>query len=118
MIYLASPYSHRHPVMREARFDAACRATAQLTLAGHPVFAPVVQGHALVPFGVPSNWTFWRPLAREYLARCDEVLVLQLDGWRESEGMQAEFGQACRLPRTGPLGESDGGKSRQVRIRQ
>jgi hypothetical protein len=30
MIYLASPYSHPDPLVRKARFDAACRATADL----------------------------------------------------------------------------------------
>ena len=28
MIYLASPYSHSDPLVREARFNAACLATA------------------------------------------------------------------------------------------
>lgn len=83
--------------MREARFNAACRATAGLIRTGQPVFAPVVQGHPLVRYGVPSDWSFWQPMAREYLARCDEVLVLQLDGWRESEGVQAELMLAAEL---------------------
>ena len=97
MIYLASPYSHPDPGLREARFDAACRTTATLVRAGHTVFAPIVQGHPLVRYGVPSDWAFWRPLAREYLARCDELVVLQLDGWRESEGVQQELALAAAL---------------------
>ena len=47
--------------------------------------APVVQGHPRVRFGVPGSWSFWKPLAREYLARCDKLVVLQIDGWREAE---------------------------------
>jgi len=97
MIYLASPYSHSNPLVREARFDAACRAAARLIRAGQPVIAPVVQGHSLVRLGVPGDWAFWQPLARKYLARCDEVLVLQLDGWSESEGVQAELALASAL---------------------
>ncbi|GIW55540.1 MAG: hypothetical protein KatS3mg082_1944 [Nitrospiraceae bacterium] len=34
MIYLASPYSHPDPAVREERFHAACRAAAALLLAG------------------------------------------------------------------------------------
>ena len=30
MIYLASPYTHPDPGVREARFDAACLATVEL----------------------------------------------------------------------------------------
>jgi Domain of unknown function (DUF1937) len=97
MIYLASPYSHPNLRERAVRFDAACRAAAGLIRTGQPVFAPVVQGHALIGYGIPSDWTFWEPLARQYLARCDQVLVLQLDGWRESEGVQAELELAAEL---------------------
>ncbi len=97
MIYLASPYSHPDPAVRDERFDAACRAAARLTLAGRAVLAPVVQGHALARFGVAGDWSFWAPLARDYIARCDEVVVLQLDGWRESEGVQAEMALAAAL---------------------
>jgi len=97
MIYPACPYSHPDPLVREARFEAACRAAANLVCAGHAVFAPVVQGHSLVRYGVPGDWKFWQPLVSEYLARCDEVLVLQLDGWRESEGVQAELSLASAL---------------------
>ena len=97
MIYLASPYSHPDPLVRQGRFDVACRAAARLISAGRPVIAPVVQGHPLVRFGVRGDWSFWAPLAREYIARCDEVVVLQLDGWRESEGVRAEMALAREL---------------------
>jgi Domain of unknown function (DUF1937) len=36
-------------------------------------------------------------LASEYLRRCDEVVVLQFDGWRMSEGVQAEMALAVQL---------------------
>ena len=94
MIYLASPYSHPDSQVRQARFEAACRAAADLIRAGQPVIAPIVQGHALVRYGLPGDWTFWEPLARAYLARCDEILVLTLDGWEDSEGVQAEMALA------------------------
>jgi hypothetical protein len=97
MIYLATPYSHVDPLIRQARFDAACRAAAGLIRTGRPVIAPTVQGHPLVRYGVPDDWAFWEPLAREYLCRCDEVVVLQLDGWQESEGVQAEMALAAAL---------------------
>jgi hypothetical protein len=97
MIYLASPYSHPDPLVCQARFDAACQAAAGLITAGQAVIATIVQGHPLVRFGIPGSWSFWASLAREYIARCDEVVVLQLDGWRESEGVQAELALAREL---------------------
>jgi len=97
MIYLASPYSHPDPLVREARFDAACRATADLVHAGQVVFSPIVHGHPLVRFGLPTDWAFWQRFDEEHLRRCDEVVVLQVDGWRESDGVRAEIELAAAL---------------------
>jgi hypothetical protein len=97
MIYLASRYSHPDPLVREGRFDAACRAAAGLIRTGRPVIAPTVQGHSLFRYGVRGDWAFWEPFARDYLRRCDEVVVLTLDGWGDSEGVQAELALAKAL---------------------
>jgi nucleoside 2-deoxyribosyltransferase len=97
MIYLASPYSNPNPPVRQARFDAACLAVSRLIHAGQVVFSPIVHGHPLVRFGLPTDWAFWQRFDREYLERCDEMLVLKIDGWRESEGVQAEMTLASAL---------------------
>lgn len=94
MIYLASPYSHPDAQVREHRFHEACVATARLLKEGIPVFSPVIFGHPLVAHGLPPDWSFWEPFARDHIARCDEVLVLTLDGCRESVGVAAEIGIA------------------------
>jgi len=97
MIYLASPYSHADPAVREARYRAACRATAALLRAGLVVFSPIVHSHPLVAFDLPTGWDFWEPIDRAYLARCDEVVVLTLDGWQQSTGVRAEIALARGL---------------------
>ena len=97
MIYLATPYSHSDPVVRRQRFDAACRAAAVLIQQGKVVFSPVSHGHAICVYGIPSDWTFWQRLDRRFLDMCDEVIVLMLDGWRESVGVQAEIAIARQL---------------------
>ncbi|MBX3399531.1 MAG: DUF1937 family protein [Gemmataceae bacterium] len=97
MIYLASPYSHPDPAVREERFRAACRATAALLRAGEVVFSPIVHSHPLVEFELPTAWSFWERIDRAHLKRCDEVAVLMLDGWRESVGVREEIGIARAL---------------------
>src|SRR5688572_28841245 len=97
MIYLASPYSHPNPLVREARFEAACRTTAELVRAGHVVFSPIVHGHPLVRFGTPTDWAFWERHDRAYLSRCQLLLILTLEGWEQSIGVQAEIGIARTL---------------------
>ena len=97
MIYLASPYTHSDLLVRESRFGAACLATAEMVRGGDVVFSPIVHGHPLVRYGLPINWDYWERFDREYLRRCDEMVVLMLDGWRESRGVQAEVDLAIDM---------------------
>ena len=97
MIYLASPYSHPDPATRDQRYLAACRATVRLLLAGHSVFSPIVHGHPLVQLGLSGDWLFWARHDQWHLSRCHQVLVLPVDGWKESQGVQAEVELAHRL---------------------
>ena len=97
MIYLVSPYSHPDPAVRDRRYLAACRTTVHLLLAGRSVFSPIVHGHPLVAFGLPPDWSFWARHDGAHLRRCDQVLVLPVDRWRESQCVQAEIELAQRL---------------------
>ncbi len=91
MIYLASPYTHPDQAVREQRFDAACVATASLMRAGKSVFSPIVHSHPLVRYGLPVEWEFWQTHDCEHLKRSDCLIVLTLDGWETSRGVQAEI---------------------------
>jgi len=97
MIYLASPYTHPDPAVREARFRAACRQAAEMVRCGIVVFSPIVHTHPLASHGLPQDWAFWREYDRAFLEMCSEVWVLTLDGWRESQGVQAEIELAREL---------------------
>ena len=97
MIYLASPYSHPDRHVSERRFELACRATAQLIRCGHATFSPIAHSHPLVRFGLPTDWEFWQQCDREHMRCCHQVVVLTLDGWRESRGVQAEIDLAIDM---------------------
>ncbi len=98
MIYLCSPYSHVDPEVREQRFEAACKAAARLMADGEFVFSPIAHAHPIAEHGrLPTAWDFWGHVDRWLLEACDEVLVLTLDGWSESEGVQAELAHAEKL---------------------
>jgi hypothetical protein len=108
VIYLCSPYSDPNPAVREQRFQAACAVTAGLLRDGQMVYSPVVHGHPLVRYGLSTDWSFWERHDRLHLERCDEVVVLMLDGWRVSVGLQAELRHASVLGKPVRYLEADG----------
>jgi hypothetical protein len=83
--------------VREQRYRAACQTAAALLRAGHATFSPIVHCHPLVEHGLPTEWEFWQQVDRRFLVQCDEVVVLMLDGWRESVGVQTEIRIAREL---------------------
>ena len=92
VVYLACPYSHPDPAVRESRFQAVNRAAGQLMAAGTFVFSPISHTHPIAEaHDLPGNWAFWGAYDRAMISRCSRLLVLQLDGWEESVGVQAEI---------------------------
>jgi hypothetical protein len=100
VIYLASPYSHPDGSVREARFRAACEKAAALLRAGTLVYSPIVHSHPLAALGLPGDWAFWAAHNQHMLGLCSALVVLQLPGWEQSRGIDAEveMAQALRLP--------------------
>lgn len=96
LIYLASPYSHPDEQIKAYRFFRACEATARLQDEGHLVFSPIVHAHYLVPYTAKQGGAFsdWEALDKAFIDRCDEVWVLEIDGWQESKGVTAEIAYA------------------------
>jgi hypothetical protein len=97
MIYIASPYSHPEASVREQRFQSACVAASELMRAGHVVYCPIAHGHPIAQHGLPTDWLYWERSNRRLLAVCDKVMVVTLEGWEESEGVQAEIQMAGEL---------------------
>jgi hypothetical protein len=98
LVYLACPYSHPDAAVRDARFRAANVAAAALMRAGHKVFSPISHTHPIAEAGaLPLGWDFWEAFDRAYLDHAGLVIVLRLDGWRESRGVTAELSIAREL---------------------
>lgn len=99
MIYLACPYSHPEPAIRENRYFEANAAAARLMAQGHVVFSPISHSHAVadhLPDDLRCSWDFWKTQDLPILERCSKVIVLKLEGWTESVGVQAEISHALR----------------------
>lgn len=111
LIYLASPYASgldtslmdRFDIAqtKRNRFEAAIKATRELTHLGYNVYSPIVHNHPLVKDEpTMQNWPFWEWRDLSMLKRCDELYVLTLEGWQDSVGVTAEitFATSKHLP--------------------
>ncbi|MBE3037567.1 MAG: DUF1937 family protein [Chloroflexi bacterium] len=98
MIYLASPYSHDDPVVCQERYDLVCKAAAMLMHSGARVFSPIAHSHHIAEhIPAATGFNFWQGFDFEMLATCSLMIILTLDGWASSVGIQAEIAQARLL---------------------
>jgi nucleoside 2-deoxyribosyltransferase len=92
-IYLASPYSHPDPKVREERFDQVSLAAAYMMDQGYVVFSPIVHSHVIAKYmGNTLDHEFWLTQDGSHIITCAEVWVYKLDGWLESFGVSWEIG--------------------------
>lgn len=93
LVYLASPYSHANPIVREQRFLAVCKAAGKMMEAGDIVYSPIAHSHPIsVTMTVsPTDHHFWLRQCFGVLERSSLLRVLMLDGWIQSKGVAAEI---------------------------
>lgn len=99
--YLASPYSHPSASVRDSRAWEAERATYNALRQGYVTFSPIHATHGIAcAHSLPKDAAWWLEYNRCYLDTCAGVIVLKLDGWNESIGVQEEIriAYAKRLP--------------------
>jgi hypothetical protein len=93
LTYLACPYSHPIPEVREWRAKQATFATAELIRErGWNVFSPITHSHPLhITAGLDGSWQFWERIDTEYISLSARMVVLMLPGWRDSVGIKSEI---------------------------
>ncbi len=92
LVYLATPYSHQDASVREERFRAVNAAAAELMRQGMHIFSPISHTHPIALAGdLPLGWEYWQAYDRAILAACCKLIVLMLDGWKESKGVAGEI---------------------------
>ena len=101
LIYIASPFTHKDPAIREERTAAACKYAAQLMRNGYVAFSPIAHSTRILQFAeLPDTTAFWLQQDLAILERCNEIHVLCLDGWQDSTGVKWELEQATNWSMT------------------
>lgn len=92
LIYLCSPYSHPSEDIRHERFESAIYATGYLMNNEFHVYSPITSCHPVAMVcNLPREFSYWEEFDKRMITCCDELFILQIEGWNESVGMKAEF---------------------------
>lgn len=91
-IYLASPYSHKNENIRHQRYLQVSQVVVQMLQSKIHVYSPIVHCHEIAKrFKLPKDFTFWNNYNEAMLVPATSLYILQLDGWKESKGIQGEI---------------------------
>lgn len=90
IIYLGSPYS------RQANLDyaasRAAEAAGSIMMRGFVVYSPICHGHFIAAGeDFPQDWSFWKRQCDPFIEVASALVVLKLDGWRDSVGLTYEI---------------------------
>lgn len=95
--YLASPYSHKDPAIRQKRYESAQSALHRLLLKKVWTYSPIVHCHPLsLEFALPGDAKFWEEYNHTMLGVSKGMFVLTIAGWKESLGVTEEISFAKR----------------------
>jgi hypothetical protein len=96
-LYLGSPYSSRDQAKQHFRFRSAGHAVTYLLQQGIHVYSPIVHCHQLaIDYDLPKDFEYWREYNEAMLEPASMLMILKLDGWKESMGLDGEIRFATR----------------------
>ena len=99
-LYLACPYTHPDPAVREYRFRMATLKAAELISEGNIVFSPLTMTVPMEKMaGLPQTFSYWKRLNFAFIDWCEEMRILNIEGVENSEGVQGEIQYAESIGR-------------------
>lgn len=111
MIYIASPYTHRHKRVMHQRYLQVQEYVGQLyyDYITDPIYdgviptiySPIVHNHMIAKrFNLPVSFDFWKEYNYSMLRLAESLCVLKLEGWKTSKGLkdEIEYAEYLRLP--------------------
>lgn len=90
LTYLACPFRHKDINIQKKRCVAAHYVAAQLSSQGHHIFSPLTHNEILQDLvNLPGE--HWMQFDLAVLSICQRLLILKLEGWKSSKGIQIEI---------------------------
>jgi hypothetical protein len=91
MIYVAAPYFHVDKEVIAYRMEHVYKHMANLTKIGNVCVSPMLMHPVVERYNIPNDFTYWKDYSLQLLAKCDTLYVIELDGWKESKGVETEI---------------------------
>lgn len=96
--YLASPYTSSDLELMKQRYFAVDEVGYKLMMKGFHLIEPISSTHhKALRFKLPPEYTFWKERCRKMISVSNGVIVLTIDGWERSVGVQDEIKIAKEL---------------------
>jgi len=104
-IYLACPYWHDEEAVRDERLRLVTIKAGELMLEGYNVFSPLTHSCPIAEALDPDEHfpdgdyghDFWLNQDESFIEWCDELWVLRLEGWLQSDGVRWEQDKAHEI---------------------
>lgn len=94
--YLASPYSHSDPAIRDERVEEARMHQAYLFQCGIIVYPAVGATHEMaIHHALPTDDTYWQRQNYTFLRESQGMIICTIKGWLDSRGVMDEI-SICR----------------------
>jgi hypothetical protein len=91
MIYLASPYTHENKSKQLERAMNAMIATGKLLELGINAYSPTVHWCVYGQSSDKAGYDHFRVHDEEMILLCERFVILELEGWQDSEGVTKEM---------------------------
>lgn len=99
-LYIASPYTHDDPRMRQWRYEAVRDFAAFLTKQRTWSFCPIMHSHDMtLHHQFPHIFEFWHDWNCSMIYPSSGIVVFQIEGWNTSRGVKAEIEYAQEIGR-------------------
>lgn len=91
MKYLAAPYSDPDPKVVQERMEQVYYYLSRFIIAGENIVTPLAMHEVATRFDMDGAYSFWSTYCLDLLKRCDSMVVLKLEGWDLSRGLESEI---------------------------
>ncbi len=101
MIYLATPYTHPDPAMKERRYEQACALWHYFWSRGTVIYSPIVHARPTAKrYQIPGGYQTFQKWDEGMIEVATAVWVGMIPGYQESTGVNNEttFARSLQLP--------------------